>query len=305
MSDHTESPSNYLARPATIDSPDKSEAQTTDDGYFTPVSKREPVIQHAINEPYHTETFNKPVFAPTTKSPTKVKLSRLTPDDIKLEIIQQPEKARVCGFSVMDRRPIFPPPVIKLTGNLDILEDSSSLVMFASLWSRDLQQCVSYSHKAAPAFSSTLLDREDCGREGLVLSEASEELVTEKYRITPTAGYIQSMIIMGQLVTECCDLYDQNKVKGKFFVYNDLAIRSSGFYRLKFDLYQMNEMFTGSPPLATLYSNVFQAFSPKSFPGLADPTPLSACFARQGIAIRMRTKPGGVKRKYEAEEYDD
>ncbi|ORY53806.1 hypothetical protein BCR33DRAFT_761123 [Rhizoclosmatium globosum] len=124
-----------------------------------------------MNEPYHTEPLTSRLCT-NNEGPTK----RLTPEDIKLEIIQQPEKARVCGFSVMDRRPIFPPPVIKLTGNLDILEDSSSLVMFASLWSRDLQQCVSYSHKAAPAFSSTLLDREDCGREGLVSSEGQRNL---------------------------------------------------------------------------------------------------------------------------------
>ncbi|GAN08619.1 hypothetical protein MAM1_0214d08134 [Mucor ambiguus] len=35
--------------------------------------------------------------------------------DYKLEIVQQPSRARMCGFGDKDRRPISPPPILKLT----------------------------------------------------------------------------------------------------------------------------------------------------------------------------------------------
>ncbi|KAI9332841.1 velvet factor [Obelidium mucronatum] len=117
------------------------------------------------------------------------------------------------------------------------------------------------------------------------------------------------MVLMGQLISECSKLTDTSGENGLYFVYNDLAVRSSGFYRLKFELYQMSNVLRGSSPLAVVYSGQFQAFSPKSFPGLTHPTALSLCFARQGVSIRMRSTASGhgsgrVKRNRDDDEDD-
>jgi hypothetical protein len=32
-----------------------------------------------------------------------------------MEVVQQPQRARMCGFGDKDRRPITPPPILKLT----------------------------------------------------------------------------------------------------------------------------------------------------------------------------------------------
>lgn len=50
-----------------------------------------------------------------------------------------------------------------------------------------------------------------------------------------------------------------------------------------------NKLNTGSAPvLATTFSDVFQVFSAKKFPGVIESTGLSKCFATQGIKIPIR-----------------
>lgn len=48
-----------------------------------------------------------------------------------------------------------------------------------------------------------------------------------------------------------------------------------------------------APVLASVFSDVFQVFSAKKFPGVIESTPLSKCFALQGIKIPIRKD--GVK----------
>jgi hypothetical protein len=43
-----------------------------------------------------------------------------------------------------------------------------------------------------------------------------------------------------------------------------------------------------APVLATQYSEIFQVYSAKKFPGVIESTDLSKCFAGQGIKIPIR-----------------
>ena len=43
-----------------------------------------------------------------------------------------------------------------------------------------------------------------------------------------------------------------------------------------------------APVLAFVYSDKFQVYSAKKFPGVIESTPLSKCFAGQGIKIPIR-----------------
>lgn len=57
--------------------------------------------------------------------------------------------------------------------------------------------------------------------------------------------------------------------------------------------------------LAQCWSDVFQVYSAKKFPGVCESTPLSKCFAHQGIKIPIR-KDGpsdGKKNNEEDEEF--
>lgn len=45
---------------------------------------------------------------------------------------------------------------------------------------------------------------------------------------------------------------------------------------------------TKAPVLAQVFSDVFTVYSAKRFPGVVESTPLSKCFATQGIKIPIR-----------------
>ncbi|KAL9123939.1 MAG: hypothetical protein Q9217_006685, partial [Psora testacea] len=62
---------------------------------------------------------------------------------------------------------------------------------------------------------------------------------------------------------------------------------------------------SSAPVLATAYSNEFQVFSAKKFPGVIDSTDLSKAFAKQGIKIPIRKDGGGrgnERREWEGDE---
>ncbi len=65
-----------------------------------------------------------------------------------------------------------------------------------------------------------------------------------------------------------------------------------------------NMLNTGSAPvLASTFSDVFQVFSAKKFPGVIESTALSKCFATQGIKIPIRKD--GPKNPVNRDDYDN
>jgi hypothetical protein len=56
------------------------------------------------------------------------------------------------------------------------------------------------------------------------------------------------------------------------------------------------------PVLATSFSEPFTVYSAKKFPGVIESTPLSKCFAQQGIKIPIRKD--GPKNLANQEEFD-
>lgn len=69
-----------------------------------------------------------------------------------------------------------------------------------------------------------------------------------------------------------------------------------------------NTLNNGSAPvLASTFTKEFQVFSAKKFPGVIESTPLSKCFAVQGIKIPIRKDGprGNVRDREEFEEDND
>ncbi len=107
--------------------------------------------------------------------------------------------------------------------------------------------------------------------------------------------------LLGSMGASAFDLYDTNNKIGVWFVLHDLSIRTEGFFRLRFSLVDVGVrptpesansgpvLNTGQIPiLASVFSDVFQVFSPKKYPGVCESTPLSKCFAAQGVKIPIR-----------------
>lgn len=59
-----------------------------------------------------------------------------------------------------------------------------------------------------------------------------------------------------------------------------------------------------APILAATFSDAFQVYSAKKFPGVCESTPLSKCFATQGIKIPIR-KEGAADGKKGGDDDDE
>ncbi|OBT62946.1 hypothetical protein VE03_07888 [Pseudogymnoascus sp. 23342-1-I1] len=134
----------------------------------------------------------------------------------------------------------------------------------------------------------------------------------------PQGMYTRNLI--GSLAASASKLADPHDKIGIWFVLQDMSIRSEGNFRLRFSFTnvggpsktpngnpanQMSVLNTGKAPvLALCYSDVFTVYSAKKFPGVVESTPLSKCFATQGVKIPIR-KDGGGKAGQGREDYDE
>ncbi|KAF2749300.1 hypothetical protein M011DRAFT_303656 [Sporormia fimetaria CBS 119925] len=110
------------------------------------------------------------------------------------------------------------------------------------------------------------------------------------------ASAIYTRNLIGSLAVNASKLNDVQKKLGLWFVLQDLSVRTEGQFRLK-----MNFVDVGSGQnnghvlnkgradvLATCFSEPFQVYSAKKFPGVIESTALSKVFATQGIKIPIR-----------------
>lgn len=137
--------------------------------------------------------------------------------------------------------------------------------------------------------------------------------------VQPTATGMFTRNLIGSLAASAFRLTDPNDKLGIWFVLQDLSVRTEGNFRLRFSFVNVgapgktpngnpsNQISivntTKAPILASCYSEVFTVFSAKKFPGVVESTPLSKCFALQGIKIPIRKD--GPSKGNGREEYDE
>ncbi|EXJ91754.1 hypothetical protein A1O3_00304 [Capronia epimyces CBS 606.96] len=136
---------------------------------------------------------------------TRSEHSRMTIDGrritYRLEVVQQPEKARACGSgprSSADRRPVDPPPVVELRvfcNDTDItMGYDATFMLYASL-------------------------------------EVARPIASGKMHTPPAIP-----VLTGVAVASAAYL-DRPK-KAAYFIFPDLSVRHEGWYRLKFSLFE-------------------------------------------------------------------
>ncbi|KAJ1976979.1 hypothetical protein H4R33_006312 [Dimargaris cristalligena] len=137
----------------------------------------------------------------------------------ELNVVQNPVRARMCGFGEKDRRPIDPPPVVRLDvydeyGNLvEDTEDISSFVCLVTIWSHNKTMDCSVvvnpsSVPSQPSFPSSSV---------ISLNDPSH-----------TRNLVGSTVASAQL------LQDLDGHSRTFFIFPDLAVRTEGQFTLRF-----------------------------------------------------------------------
>lgn len=299
----------------------------------------------------------------------------------ELKVEQQPIRARMCGFGDKDRRPITPPPCIRLcvydrltSREVDFSDiDSTYFVLMVDLWNQEGTAAVNlvrhsssaptvsissstttsypppperthyvamqyehpYRQQGMPAQIPSQMPpygHQPGGGMGYAYPQPAPPPVyaappyAQTYQSQPQATMIapppmssnHTRNLIGMNAVNACRLNDLDGKVGFWFVLQDLSVRTEGTFRLKLSLFDIGvgngtSATVGNgdghgptqgkgPCLAVSFSDQFTVYSAKKFPGVIESTPLSKCFAQQGIKIPIRKDgPKGVANQ---DEYD-
>ncbi|KAI1615794.1 velvet factor-domain-containing protein [Exophiala viscosa] len=217
------------------------------------------------------------------RNETRNEVSRLTVDNRRLtyilRVVQQPEKARACGAgakSSTDRRPVDPPPVVRLqvyNGSTDVtMLYDSTFMLYASL-------------------------------------EVARPISNGKMHNPTTLAVLSGVAVASAA-------YLERPEPAAYFIFPDLSVRHEGWYRLRFSLFEgvkhgcdadqdnplprqvptltPSDQLTGPNRAESManrlevQSEPFQVYSAKKFPGLNSSTDLSKHMSDQGCRVRIR-----------------
>ncbi|KAI8848175.1 velvet factor [Chytridium lagenaria] len=196
-----------------------------------------------------------------------------------LEIVQQPVQARISRASLRDRRTVDPPPILPVNSTQYTIPLPLSLPTPLHI----PQPHPSLSNRVSTLQTSITLPTPPSSNSTVPLTSIPVRIDGLNYRSN-------RKVITGTLTSQCFTLVDPDGRLGCFFVFPEVSVRSSGDYRLKFDLYDLGRAATQGlqTSLATVISDIFHVYSPQNFPGMAASTAYTQCFSRQGVKIIRR-----------------
>ncbi|CAB4378464.1 unnamed protein product [Rhizophagus irregularis] len=210
-------------------------------------------------------------------------LESLPPMIYRLEVSQQPIRARMCGFGDKDRRPIDPPPVVRLlvstadgTPVPESSVDHSMMIVHAGLWSENRTE------ERSLVINPSSIPTQSTGPSSTVMSLNAPSCTRN---------------LMGHCTSSAYVLNNNLGQQGIYFIFQDLSVRTEGTFTLKFSFCDVKGLLVRSlsgytnsrgSVAAEVYSAPFKVYSAKKFPGMTESTALSKAFAKQGIKIPIR-----------------
>ncbi|RIA92646.1 velvet factor-domain-containing protein [Glomus cerebriforme] len=187
----------------------------------------------------------------------------------KLEVVQQPIRARMCGFGEKDRRPISPLPFLRLKindekGPIDIHKiDPGFFVVYASIF----------------------------------VNKSDQEAMLVKHPSSMPGNPVCVNNLVGEKTAQGKRLFDMQGNEDIWFIFRDLSVRAEGEFYMKFTLMHIGWqglINTSKIPFKTLVSTCsdpFIVYTAKRFPGMIESTPLTRYFVLQGNKIPIRRDP--------------
>ncbi|KAK9361752.1 velvet factor-domain-containing protein [Lipomyces starkeyi] len=174
-----------------------------------------------------------------------------------LLVVQQPIRARMCGFGDKDRRPLTPPPCIQLlikdkaTGqDADISKlDVSFYALTVELWSVDETQNLSLVSTLPLSAASTTQPVHS-----QFMQQSYHGQVPQPHALqTPTFVAPPIKNLIGSVVATAFKLHDTQGKLGVWFILQDLSVRTEGEFKLKASFVNLGSPL--SPPSASTQSS--------------------------------------------------
>ncbi|KAK3818703.1 MAG: velvet factor-domain-containing protein [Benniella sp.] len=208
----------------------------------------------------------------------------IIPLTYELQMAQNPTRARMCGFGEKDRRPMDPPPIVRL-----IVKNEDGSLADVSQMDVNFYMLVADIYAVDKLTPCTLVTNPVSSTQGTSAPSAGQPSVES---VMSLSSHLTSRNLTGSTVASGNLLTSLEGDPGVYFVFQDLSVRSEGAYTLKFS-FTLPPTPDGPPSsvLATVFSEPFTIYSAKRFPGMTESTALSKCFAKQGIKIPIRKEP--------------
>ncbi|KAJ1920722.1 hypothetical protein H4219_001121 [Mycoemilia scoparia] len=199
----------------------------------------------------------------------------------KLVVVQNPVRARMCGFGNKDRRPCTPPPILQLlVYNTDGTEadiDSLDLTFYtvmSHLWSEDMS-CETDLVRLRPTQDSSPYSEshpvppyQDQGAHGAPFSQNP----TSPHGYSNPVASELSRNLVGGTAAQAIRLNGLNGKPGIYFIFHDLSVRKDGVFRFCFSFFDLGHqgklINTSTDVKSKVFSDPFTVYSAKKFPGM-------------------------------------
>lgn len=103
--------------------------------------------------------------------------------------------------------------------------------------------------------------------------------------------------LLGTTVSSLQRLKDTADREGGFFVFGDLSVARTGNHKLRFTLVEFQPLRQHCQVLGSVDSDIFTIVNTKDYKGQKESTYFTRSFGDQGVRLRIRKEPRGVKRK--------
>lgn len=195
-----------------------------------------------------------------------------------LDMRQQPVAARACGFGERDRRVVDPPPIVELT-----LKDKDSL-----LEGDETPHVYTTLH-------CTIVHADSLSDASQIEQSRTDMAMTQR--------------LMGTCVASPFAGKDEQGQRGTFFVFPDLSCRSPGRYRFLFRLIVVDPqklIMGGTSKIQTqIYSDPFEVYSAKEFPGMRASSDLLKTLRKQGLNVAVKKGRDATKKSTKKTQHGD
>ncbi|KAK2755784.1 hypothetical protein FQN54_005934 [Arachnomyces sp. PD_36] len=250
---------------------------------------------------------------------------------LRLHIRQEPIAARACGAGDKDRRVLDPPPILQLLIT-DFSPDSHQDID-ALNYNLYVVGCQLFSISTDPkngierrVHASNIIERVSSSKSrGVKRARNGESQNERSVQVLSGRTYVSPFFVEADPEPHRAPIHPRSSSpaaidgKGKsklytpitptsptgipstFFVFADLSVRTSGTYRLRFRLMDVGHAAelspgTSTPVLDEVWSQPFQVYAAKDFPGMRETPYLTEQLKGLGAAgLKTRRKEKGAK----------
>ncbi|KAJ1301331.1 hypothetical protein OPQ81_003731 [Rhizoctonia solani] len=234
----------------------------------------------------------------------------------ELEEYQKPDLGR--KFARRDRRPVDPPPVVRLRmfevkdeGSVNEREEeipadsieTTGLVAHVDLFAVNPPPGMSFEHPEDPEQSSGDLEPQPTNH----ADGSQQERRRSDIPLDVNENAVLTSAVFGSSFVHAVKVSDPKGQMVILFVFADLSVKIEGHFVYRYRCFNLFSRVAGSddvPITAELFSGVFVIYSTKEFPGLQASTQLTKHLGRWGVRVNLRETSRGKRNKQGGEDED-